>query len=128
MIKTVRQLAQIIRVVCNHICCAVVKRTLHRAFKVQCSNQQIEFIKNGKFSDNQVEHAQKVMVTRRKIATDSIQYYIMRSIWETVYPKTLLSDEQFQTELDNLDREHIASVANNLHAIAQYQLIGDSND
>src|SRR5699024_9521259 len=24
-------------------------------------NQQIEFIKNGKFSDNQVEHAQKVM-------------------------------------------------------------------
>ncbi|MDG5112568.1 EF-P 5-aminopentanol modification-associated protein YfmF [Companilactobacillus pabuli] len=91
-------------------------------------NQQIDFIKNGEFTDTQVEHAQKVMLTRRKIATDSIQYYIMRSIWETVYPKTLMSDEQFQTELDNLDRDHIASVANNLHAIAQYQLIGDSND
>lgn len=91
-------------------------------------NQQIDFIKNGKFTDNQIKHAQKVMLTRRKIATDSIQYYIMRSIWETVYPKTLMSDEQFQTELDNLDREHIASVAQNLHAIAQYQLIGDSDD
>jgi Predicted Zn-dependent peptidases len=88
-------------------------------------DQQIDFIKQGKFTDEQVKHAQKVMLTRRKIATDSIQYYIMQSIWQTVYPKTLLNDEQFQAELENMDRTHIASVAQNLHAIAQYQLIGD---
>ena len=88
-------------------------------------NQQIEFIKQGKFTDDQIQHAQKVMLTNRKIATDSIQYYIMRSIWETVYPKTLLTDQQFQNDLDNLDRKHIASVADNMHSIAQYQLIGD---
>ncbi|MQS75856.1 insulinase family protein [Lactobacillus halodurans] len=86
-------------------------------------NQQIDYIKRGDFTDNQVSHAQKVMLTRRKISTDSIHYYIMRSIWETVYPKTLLTDEQFQNDLDNLDREHIANAAQNLHAIAQYQLI-----
>lgn len=88
-------------------------------------NQQIEFIKDGKFTDKQVEHAQKVMLTRRKIATDSIQYYIMQSIWETVYPKTLLSDRQFDDEVNNMDREHVSSVAENMHVIAQYQLIGD---
>jgi len=88
-------------------------------------NQQIEFIKQGKFTDDQINHAQKVMLTNRKIATDSIQYYIMRSIWETVYPKTLLTDQQFQSDLDNLDRKHIASVADHMHSIAQYQLIGD---
>ena len=88
-------------------------------------NQQIDYIKHGKFTDEQIKHAQKVMLTRRKISTDSIQYYIMRSIWETIYPKTLLTDQQFQNELDNLDRTHIASVANHMHAIAQYQLIGD---
>lgn len=88
-------------------------------------NQQIEFIKQGKFTDSQIEHAQKVMITRRKIATDSIQYYIMNSIWETVYPKALLSDTEFQRELDNLDRVHIAKVADQMRAIAQYQLIGD---
>lgn len=88
-------------------------------------NQQIEFIKDGKFTDKQVQHAQKVMLTRRKIATDSIQYYIMQSIWETVYPKTLLSDRQFDDEVNNMDREHVSSVAENMHVIAQYQLIGD---
>jgi len=88
-------------------------------------NQQIEFIKQGKFTDAQVQHAQKVMVTRRKISTDSIQYYIMRSIWETVYPKTLMTEQQFQSELESLDKKHIASVAENMHTIAQYQLIGD---
>jgi len=88
-------------------------------------NQQIDFIKHGKFTDAQIDHAQKVMLTRRKISTDSIQYYIMQSIWETVYPKTLLTDQQFQAELESLDREHIASVADNMHSIAQYQLIGD---
>jgi Predicted Zn-dependent peptidases len=87
--------------------------------------QQIEFIRDGKFTDSQIQHAQKVMLTRRKIATDSIQYYIMRSIWQTVYPKTLLTDQQFEAELQSLDRKHIASVADHMHAIAQYQLIGD---
>lgn len=88
-------------------------------------NQQINFIKQGKFTDAQVEHAQKVMLTQRKISSDTIQHYIMRSIWETVYPKTLLTDGQFQAELDQLDKKHIASVADHMHAIAQYQLIGD---
>jgi len=88
-------------------------------------NQQINFIKQGKFTDAQVEYAQKVMLTQRKISSDTIQHYIMRSIWETVYPKTLLTDDQFQAELENLDRKHIASVADHMHAIAQYQLIGD---
>ncbi|MFC6176612.1 EF-P 5-aminopentanol modification-associated protein YfmF [Companilactobacillus huachuanensis] len=88
-------------------------------------NQQINFIKQGKFTDAQVEHAQKVMLTQRKISSDTIQHYIMRSIWETVYPKTLLTDAQFQAELDNLDKKHIASVADHMYAIAQYQLIGD---
>lgn len=88
-------------------------------------NQQINFIKQGQFTDAQVEHAQKVMLTQRKISSDTIQHYIMRSIWETVYPKTLLTDAQFEAELTNLDKKHIASVADHMHAIAQYQLIGD---
>ena len=65
------------------------------------------------------------MLTQRKISSDTIQHYIMRGIWETVYPKTLLNDEQFEQELNDLDRAHIAGVAENMHAIAQYQLIGD---
>ena len=88
-------------------------------------NQQIEYIKEAKFTDAQIEHAQKVMLTQRKISSDTIQHYIMRSIWETIYPKTLLTDAQFQAELDQLDRKHVASVASHMHAIAQYQLIGD---
>ncbi|KRK82693.1 hypothetical protein FC78_GL002705 [Companilactobacillus bobalius DSM 19674] len=88
-------------------------------------DDQIAYIKNGKVTDDQIKHAQKVMLTRRKISTDSIQYYIMRSIWETIYPQTLLSNQQFEDELNNLDKKHVASVAAHMHAIAQYQLIGD---
>lgn len=88
-------------------------------------NDQIAYIKDGKVTDDQIKHAQKVMLTRRKISTDSIQYYIMRSIWETIYPKTLLSNQQFEDELNNLDKKHVASVAAHMHTIAQYQLIGD---
>jgi len=47
-------------------------------------NKQIDFIKNDKFTDDQIVHAQKVLDTRREISSDSIQHYIMRSIWETV--------------------------------------------
>ncbi|TGD25095.1 insulinase family protein [Companilactobacillus suantsaicola] len=88
-------------------------------------NEQIAYIKEGKVTDEQIRHAQKVMLTQRKISSDTIQHYIMRGIWETVYPKTLLNDEQFEQELNDLDRAHIAGVAENMHAIAQYQLIGD---
>ena len=89
-------------------------------------NKQIEYIREGKFTDAQVDHAQKVMLTRRKISPDSIQHYIMRNIWETIYPKTLLTDEQFDDELRILDKKHVASVAEHMHAIAKYELIGDS--
>lgn len=88
-------------------------------------NEQIAYIKDGKVTNEQIRHAQKVMLTQRKISSDTIQHYIMRGIWETVYPKTLLNDEQFEQELNDLDREQVAVVAENMHAIAQYQLIGD---
>ncbi|WP_334330204.1 EF-P 5-aminopentanol modification-associated protein YfmF [Companilactobacillus sp. HBUAS59699] len=88
-------------------------------------NKQIEFIKNDKFSDDQIVHAKKVLDTRREISSDSIQHYIMRSIWETVYSKSLLNDEQFKQELDKMDRKHIVAVAEDMSAIAQYRLIGD---
>ncbi|APX72296.1 insulinase family protein [Companilactobacillus allii] len=88
-------------------------------------NKQIDFIKNDKFTDDQIVHAQKVMDTRREISSDSIQHYIMRSIWETVYSKSLLTDEQFKIELDKMDRKHIVAVAHDMSEIAQYRLIGD---
>lgn len=88
-------------------------------------NKQIDFIKNDKFSDDQIVHAQKVLDTRREISSDSIQHYIMRSIWETVYSKSLLTDEQFKQELNKMNRKHIVAVAKDMSAIAQYRLIGD---
>ncbi|MFD1472870.1 EF-P 5-aminopentanol modification-associated protein YfmF [Companilactobacillus mishanensis] len=87
--------------------------------------KQIDFMKNGKFTDSQIEHAKKVLFTRREIGSDSIQHYIMRSIWETIYPKTLLDDKSFRAELNKLDRNNIQSVAEHMHRIAQYELIGD---
>ncbi|GAB5057798.1 pitrilysin family protein [Companilactobacillus alimentarius] len=88
-------------------------------------NDQISYIRQGKMSDAQIEHAQKVMLTQRKISSDSIQHYIMRSIWQTVYPSTLLNDQQFEEKLAQLDKKQISGVAEHMHAIAQYQLIGD---
>ncbi|WP_034542303.1 insulinase family protein [Companilactobacillus nodensis] len=88
-------------------------------------NKQIDFIKNDKFSDDQIVHAKKVLDTRREISSDSIQHYIMRSIWETVYSKSLLTDDQFKGELNKMDRKHIVAVAQDMSAIAQYRLIGD---
>ena len=88
-------------------------------------SKQIDFIKNDKFTDDQIVHAQKVLDTRREISSDSIQHYIMRSIWETVYSKSLLTDDQFKVELDKMDRKQIVAVAQNMSEIAQYRLIGD---
>lgn len=86
---------------------------------------QLDFMRSGKFTDEQIEHAKKVLFTRRQISSDNIQHYIMRSIWESVYPKAMLSEEAYKAELDKLDRKHIIAVANNLHLIADYKLIGE---
>lgn len=88
-------------------------------------NKQISFVKEGQFTQAQIEHAKKVLSTRRKISSDSIQYYIMHNIWENIYPKSLLDDEHYQAELDKLDKDHIIKVAQGIHDIAQYRLIGD---
>ncbi|AKP68196.1 EF-P 5-aminopentanol modification-associated protein YfmF [Companilactobacillus ginsenosidimutans] len=88
-------------------------------------DDQLKFIKDGKFTDEQVEHAKKVLFTRREISSDSIQHYIMRSIWECVYPKAMMGDEEYKQELARIDRKHIISVANNMHLIAQYKLMGE---
>ncbi|MCH4008816.1 EF-P 5-aminopentanol modification-associated protein YfmF [Companilactobacillus sp.] len=88
-------------------------------------NDQLQFMKDGKFTDDQIEHAKKVLFTRRAISSDSIQHYIMRSIWECVYPEAMLDEEEYKQELAKLDRKHIISVANNLHLIAEYKLIGE---
>ncbi|WP_125587728.1 EF-P 5-aminopentanol modification-associated protein YfmF [Companilactobacillus jidongensis] len=98
-------------------------KTIEQA--IDLINKQIDFVKNDKFSDDQIEHAKKVLDTRREISSDSIQHYIMRSIWETVYSKSLLNDEQFKGELNKMDRKHIVTVAQDMSAIAQYRLIGD---
>lgn len=88
-------------------------------------SRQIDFIQKGDFTQSQIEHAKKVLSTRRKISSDSIQYYIMHDIWENVYPKSLLDDKRYQNELDKLDKEHIVKIAKGIHDIAQYRLIGD---
>lgn len=88
-------------------------------------DQQIEFIKDDKFTDAQIEHAKKVLWTRREISSDNIQHYIMRNIWESVYPKAMLNEDQYRAELDRLDRKHIVAFAKGMHLIAQYQLIGE---
>ncbi|MFC6324241.1 EF-P 5-aminopentanol modification-associated protein YfmF [Companilactobacillus baiquanensis] len=88
-------------------------------------NKQIDAVQKGQFTQSQIEHAKKVLSTRRKISSDSIQYYIMHNIWEDVYPKSLLDDEHYQAELDKLDKDHIIKVAQGIHDIAQYRLIGD---
>ncbi|WP_125713742.1 EF-P 5-aminopentanol modification-associated protein YfmF [Companilactobacillus kedongensis] len=87
--------------------------------------KQIDFVQKGQFNDSQIEHAKKVLSTRRKISSDSIQYYIMHNIWENIYPKSLLNDDRYQEELDKLNKDHIIKVAQGIHDIAQYRLIGD---
>ncbi len=88
-------------------------------------NQQLQFMRDGKFTDEQIAHAKKVLFTRREISSDNIQHHIMRSIWECVYPKAMMSDDEYIAELDRLDRKHIISVADKMHFIAEYQMIGD---
>ncbi|WP_125771605.1 EF-P 5-aminopentanol modification-associated protein YfmF [Companilactobacillus furfuricola] len=88
-------------------------------------NVQLDYMRSGKFTDEQIEHAKKVLFTRRQVGSDNIQFHIMRSIWESVYPKTILSEAEYKKELDKLDRKHIIAAANNIHLIADYKLIGE---
>lgn len=88
-------------------------------------NVQLEYMRSGEFTDEQVEHAKKVLFTRRQVGSDNIQYYIMRGIWESVYPKAILSEAEYKAELTKLDRKHIIAAANNIHLIADYKLIGE---
>lgn len=87
--------------------------------------QQLDFMKQGKFTDAQIEHAKKVLLTRREVSSDNIQHHIMRSIWESVYPKAILDEESYKKELAKIDRQQLITVANNLHLIAEYKLIGE---
>lgn len=87
--------------------------------------RQLEFIQNGEFTDSQIEHAKKVLHTRREVASDTIQHYIMRSMWETVYPEAVLAEDKYQNELAKVSRNDIIRVANRLHIIAQYQMMGE---
>ncbi|WP_129044662.1 EF-P 5-aminopentanol modification-associated protein YfmF [Companilactobacillus metriopterae] len=92
---------------------------------VELISDQIDYIKNGNVSADQIEHAKKVMSTRRLIGSDSIQHYINRSIWDIIYPQSLLDDEKFRVELEKVDVAQVAEVASSMKVIAQYQLIGD---
>ena len=88
--------------------------------------EQLEDMKNGKFSDEEIDNAKKYMTSGIKTVQDEqdseITYYIGQDL-----SKTLLSFEEYMDKINSVTREEILEIAKNIHINTIYFLMNENN-
>ena len=88
--------------------------------------EQLEDMKNGKFSDEEIENAKKYMTSGIKTVQDEqdseITYYMGQEL-----SKTLLTFEEYMDKINSVTREEILEIAKNIHINTIYFLMNENN-
>ena len=88
--------------------------------------EQLEDMKNGKFSDEEIENAKKYMTSGIKTVQDEqdseITYYMGQEL-----SKTLLTFEEYMNKINAVTREEILEIAKNIHINTIYFLMNENN-
>lgn len=88
--------------------------------------EQLEDMKNGKFSDEEIDNAKKYMTSGIKTVQDEqdseITYYMGQEL-----SKTLLTFEEYMDKINSVAREEILEIAKNIHINTIYFLMNENN-
>lgn len=88
--------------------------------------EQLEDMKNGKFSDEEIDNAKKYMTSGIKTVQDEqdseITYYMGQEL-----SKTLLTFEEYMDKINSVTREEILEIAKNIHINTIYFLMNEKN-
>lgn len=88
--------------------------------------EQLEDMKNGKFSDEEIDNAKKYMTSGIKTVQDEqdseITYYMGQEL-----SKTLLTFEEYMDKINSVIREEILEIAKNIHINTIYFLMNENN-
>lgn len=88
--------------------------------------EQLEDMKNGKFSDEEINNAKKYMTSGIKTVQDEqdseITYYMGQEL-----SKTLLTFEEYMDKINSVTREEILEIAKNIHINTIYFLMNENN-
>lgn len=88
--------------------------------------EQLEDMKNGKFSDEEIDNAKKYMTSGIKTVQDEqdseITYYMGQEL-----SKTLLTFEEYMDKINSVTREEILEIAKNIHINTIYFLMNENN-
>lgn len=88
--------------------------------------EQLEDMKNGKFSDEEIDNAKKYMTSGIKTVQDEqdseITYYMGQEL-----SKTLLTFEEYMNKINSVTREEILEIAKNIHINTIYFLMNENN-
>lgn len=95
-----------------------------KAFEI--IKEQLEDMKNGKFSDEEIDNAKKYMTSGIKTVQDEqdseITYYMGQEL-----SKTLLTFEEYMDKINSVTREEILEIAKNIHINTIYFLMNENN-
>lgn len=88
--------------------------------------EQLEDMKNGKFSDEEIDNAKKYMTSGIKTVQDEqdseITYYMGQEL-----SKTLLTFEEYMDKINSVTREEILEIAKKIHINTIYFLMNENN-
>lgn len=88
--------------------------------------EQLKDMKNGKFSDEEIDNAKKYMTSGIKTVQDEqdseITYYMGQEL-----SKTLLTFEEYMDKINSVTREEILEIAKNIHINTIYFLMNENN-
>lgn len=88
--------------------------------------EQLEDMKNGNFSDEEIDNAKKYMTSGIKTVQDEqdseITYYMGQEL-----SKTLLTFEEYMDKINSVTREEILEIAKNIHINTIYFLMNENN-
>ncbi|OFI47225.1 hypothetical protein BG262_00965 [Floricoccus penangensis] len=90
-------------------------------------NEQVESMKNGEFSEQEIEQTKKMLATSYQLAQDSARNLIEQSFTRTQFPDKYMEKEEWLEALENVKSKDIISVAKLIKLQVVYFLKGQDS-
>lgn len=87
--------------------------------------EQVKHLQEVPVSNEELKHAKKVLIQRRKLSNDRITSEVNKSIWKFLRPHKTFNDEKYIELVNNVNINEIQKAANDLDLVALYKLIGE---
>ncbi|MGR3741505.1 EF-P 5-aminopentanol modification-associated protein YfmF [Companilactobacillus sp. DQM5] len=88
-------------------------------------DDQIDELQENEISDIALKHIKKILITKRKLASDRITSDLNKSVWRYLKPQNLIDDEEYIKIVNETTKKDIQNVARHLKKVATYILVGE---